>query len=156
MAKSEGKKIVRMDYQSNHNLILETIDILMEKQGKFPTKTDIAKETGLSRNSVDSHLSEIQHDINEIQTYINTSRRQNVLNKLLAITDDESGSYKTLEILKAADLFLKYTSNDRNQNNIQVNVNNEQPLDEKKILDKLDVDELTMLESLLKKIHEDD
>lgn len=45
-------------WEYNHNQITWAISVLMQEYGRMPTKTEIATETGLSRQTVHKHLKE--------------------------------------------------------------------------------------------------
>ena len=45
-------------WESNHNKITATISILIEEYGRMPSKVEIAKKTGLSRQTIHKHLKE--------------------------------------------------------------------------------------------------
>lgn len=45
-------------WEYNHNQITWAISVLMQESGRMPTKTEIATETGLSRQTVHKHLKE--------------------------------------------------------------------------------------------------
>ena len=111
-------------WENNHNLILGTIDQLMRELFRMPSTTEIAKETGLSRVTINKHLREFKSS-SEYKKEIN--RFELMKNSLLA----RMYNFACQGDMKAAQIFLQNIgspshnsppSNRREQKNyIQIN-----------------------------------
>jgi DNA-binding phage protein len=51
-----GKDFINYYWELNHNAITAAMSTLMQSYGRMPTKTEIANDTGLSRQTVHKHL----------------------------------------------------------------------------------------------------
>lgn len=138
-------------WESNHKRIMAAINNVMAETGIMPTKAQIAKEAGLSRQTIHKHLKEYQeHHLykeQEVQFRFLKSRMQAILYQLAAKGD-----------VKAIKLFLEATGlldNSKTVNkNIIENQHNYIQINETRLsqeeIKKLSPEKLKQIEALLK------
>jgi len=120
---SEKAKTKRFDYRNNHDKVLAAMHHLTIEKETIPTKKDICEVTGLSRNTVNRHLEEIEEEMSIFQPRWVQIGRQRIVQKLYRMVEYGRSDRETL---KAMDLFMRYTSSTSNDikkqtNYIQVN-----------------------------------
>lgn len=104
-------------WERNHAVIMRAMDALTRQRGRIPSPTEIAKETGLSRQTIYAHLKHYQHseDFKEKQKSIT------VLRERMLVTIYEKGIDGDM---RAAKIFMEATEPKNSQ--LRPNIKNQQ------------------------------
>lgn len=106
-------------WENNHYEITVAISKLIEDYGKMPTKNQIAKETGLSRQTIHKHLNAYhEHPLYEEQIKQFKFMADRVLAKVIKLAVVGEGN------IKAARLYFEIIGGLNNQNNTSIKTQN--------------------------------